>query len=45
MCHGVLTSLSVEGLYTVIDRVHGGPNLAEHLLDQPLTILPDNGTT
>jgi ureidoglycolate lyase len=38
--HGVLTPLSGGGLYTVIDRVDGGPNLEEHSLARALTVVP-----
>ena len=41
--HGVLTPLSDGGLYTVIDRVDGGPNLEEYPLGMALTVLPGGG--
>ncbi|MEL7105278.1 MAG: ureidoglycolate lyase [Pseudomonadota bacterium] len=36
--HGVLTPLSPPGLFMVIDRIGPGPNLEEHIFDQPFRI-------
>lgn len=36
--HGVLTPLSGNGLFTVIDRIGEGANLEEHRLETPLHI-------
>jgi len=38
--HGVLTPLHAPGLFAVIDRIGAGPNLEEHTLANPVTILP-----
>lgn len=37
--HGVLTPLSGPGLFAVIDRIGEGPNLEEHLFDEPWCII------
>ncbi len=40
--HGVLTPLFAPGLFAVIDRIGDGPNLEEHRLDPPWTVIgPD----
>lgn len=36
--HGVLCPLSGAGLFTVVDRVTGGPNLEEHWFETPILI-------
>ena len=37
--HGVLTPLSAPGLFAVIDRIGGTPNLEEHRYATPWTVL------
>ena len=37
--HGVLTPLSAPGLFAVVDRIGETPNLEEHHLTTPLTII------
>lgn len=37
--HGVLTPLAAPGRFAVLDRIGDGPNLQEHPLDQPVTVL------
>lgn len=37
--HGVLTPLHAPGLFAVIDRIGSTPNLEEHRLAQPWTVL------
>ncbi len=37
--HGVLTPLSAPGLFAVVDRIGETPNLEEHHLTAPLTII------
>lgn len=37
--HGVLTPLSGPGLFAVVDRIGTGPNLEEHWLAEPWTIV------
>ncbi|QUS35809.1 ureidoglycolate lyase [Falsirhodobacter algicola] len=37
--HGVLTPLHAPGLFAVIDRIGGTPNLEEHWLETPCTIV------
>lgn len=39
--HGVLTPLHAPGLFAVVDRIGGGPNLEEHHFDTPFTIEND----
>lgn len=39
--HGVLTPLSVPGLFAVIDRIGDGDNLQEHWFDTPYVIAPE----
>lgn len=36
--HGVLTPLSGNGLFAVIDRIGAGENLEEHRLDEPVLV-------
>ena len=36
--HGVLCPLSGGGLFMVVDRVNGGPNLEEHWFDEPILV-------
>ena len=36
--HGVLTPLHAPGMFAVVDRIGGTPNLEEHWLDTPVTI-------
>jgi len=36
--HGVLTPLAEPGLFAVIDRIGGTPNLEEHFLDAPFVV-------
>lgn len=36
--HGVLTPLHAPGLFAVVDRIGGGPNLQEHWFDTPFVI-------
>lgn len=36
--HGVLTPLSGDGLFAVIDRIGSGTNLQEHRFDAPFTV-------
>lgn len=36
--HGVLCPLSGDGLFMVVDRVSGGPNLEEHWFDEPILV-------
>ncbi|WP_323767110.1 ureidoglycolate lyase [Antarctobacter sp.] len=36
--HGVLTPLHAPGLFAVVDRIGGGPNLEEHFFDAPYHI-------
>ena len=36
--HGVLTPLHAPGLFAVVDRIGGGPNLEEHWFEEPFTI-------
>lgn len=38
--HGVLTPLHAPGLFAVVDRIGPGPNLQEHPLAEPWTVLP-----
>ena len=38
--HGVLTPLAAPGLFAVIDRIGGTPNLQEHWFRDPYTITP-----
>ena len=37
--HGVLTPLHEPGLFAVVDRIGDGPNLEEHRLERPWTIV------
>lgn len=37
--HGVLTPLAEPGLFAVIDRIGDTPNLEEHFLDRPFTVI------
>ncbi len=37
--HGVLTPLSGPGLFAVIDRVSEGPNLEEHVFEEPYRVV------
>ena len=37
--HGVLTPLSGNGLFAVIDRIGDGDNLQEHWFDTPYTVI------
>lgn len=37
--HGVLTPLSVPGLFAVVDRIGQGPNLQEHWFGTPYTVV------
>ncbi len=37
--HGVLTPLADPGLFAVIDRIGETPNLEEHFLQEPFTVL------
>lgn len=41
--HGVLTPLSGDGLFAVIDRIGIGSNLQEHRFDAPFTVIPTAG--
>jgi len=36
--HGVLTPLSGPGLFAVIDRIGAGPNLEEHVFNEPYQV-------
>jgi ureidoglycolate lyase len=36
--HGVLTPLDASGLFAVVDRIGGGPNLQEHWFETPFRI-------
>jgi ureidoglycolate lyase len=38
--HGVLTPLSGDGLFAVIDRIGDGANLQEHRFDTPFSVFP-----
>ncbi|WP_045391138.1 ureidoglycolate lyase [Falsirhodobacter sp. alg1] len=37
--HGVLTSLHPPGLFMVVDRIGTTPNLEEHWLETPITVI------
>ncbi|MEP4194054.1 MAG: ureidoglycolate lyase [Aliishimia sp.] len=37
--HGVLTPLQAPGLFAVVDRIGGSPNLEEFLLDLPYLVI------
>ncbi|MFO7805272.1 MAG: ureidoglycolate lyase [Paracoccaceae bacterium] len=37
--HGVLTPLAAPGRFAVVDRIGDGPNLQEHPLDPPVTVV------
>jgi ureidoglycolate lyase len=39
--HGVLTPLTGNGLFAVIDRIGGTPNLEEHWFDTPWVVTSD----
>ncbi len=39
--HGVLTPLAAPGIFAVIDRIGGTPNLEEYWLTTPITVAPN----